>query len=151
MPRRQDAAVCCDGSLNLEQKRTTKGVRLGDSHITLNPSQRQHLLITCKHIDKLMGDVEETLNAAASKSVFPNYVSDITPLQRKTIEDYIARVRGQLLQVLAGQSLAPEKPRISEPLIPSMSISRSSRLPLRNSRRTTCGDMALCRRRGQPI
>ena len=87
---------------------------MGDSHITLNPSQRQHLLVTCKHIDKLMGDIEQTLNAAASKSVFPNYVSDITPLQRKTIEDYIARIRGQLLQVLAGQSLSPEKPRISE-------------------------------------
>ncbi len=84
-----------------------------DNHITLNPSQRQHLLITCKHIDKLLGDVEETLNAAASKSVFPSYTGDITPLQRKTIEDYIARLRGQLLQVLAGQSLAPEKPRIS--------------------------------------
>jgi GTP-binding protein EngB required for normal cell division len=88
-------------------------VAVHDNHITLNPSQRQHLLITCKHIDKLLGDAEETLNAAASKSVFPNYAGDITPLQRKTIEDYIARLRGQLLQVLAGQSLAPEKPRIS--------------------------------------
>jgi len=86
---------------------------LGDEHITLNPSQRQHLLITCKHIDKLLGDVESTLNSAASKTVFPNYVNDVTPVQRKTIEDYIARVRGQLLQVLAGQSLAPEKPRVS--------------------------------------
>ena len=84
-----------------------------DDHITLNGSQRQHLLITCKHIDKLLGDVEATLNAAASKTVFPNYVNDITAVQRKTIEDYIGRVRGQLLQVLAGQSLAPEQPRVS--------------------------------------
>jgi GTP-binding protein EngB required for normal cell division len=86
---------------------------LRDDHITLNASQRQHLLITCKHIDKLLGDVEATLNAAASKTVFPNYLNDITAVQRKTIEDYIARVRGQLLQVLAGQSLSPEKPRVS--------------------------------------
>jgi GTP-binding protein EngB required for normal cell division len=86
---------------------------LHENDITLNPGQRQHLLVTCKHVDKLLGDIEETLNAAASKSVFPNYAGDITPLQRKTIEDYIARLRGQLLQVLAGQSLAPEKPRIS--------------------------------------
>ena len=84
-----------------------------DSHITLNGSQRQHLLLTCKHIDRLLGDVEATLNAAASKTVFPNYVGDITPLQRKTIEDYLARIRGQLLQVLAGQSLAPAAPHIS--------------------------------------
>jgi GTP-binding protein EngB required for normal cell division len=86
---------------------------LRGNNITLNPSQRQHLLIACKHIDKLLGDIEETLNAAASRSVFPNYAADITPLRRKTIEDYIARFRGQLLQVLAGQSLGPEQPRIS--------------------------------------
>lgn len=84
-----------------------------DDHITLNASQRQHLLVTCKHIDKLLSDVEATLNAAGSKTVFPSYGNDVTPIQRKTIEDYSARVRGQLLQVLAGQSLQPEKPRIS--------------------------------------
>lgn len=84
-----------------------------EHHITLNPSQRQRLLVTCKHIDKLLGNIEETLNAAVSKSVFPAHVGDITPWQGKTIEDYIARLRGQLLQVLARQSLAPEEPRIS--------------------------------------
>jgi hypothetical protein len=86
---------------------------LHEHHITLNPSQRQRLLVTCKHIDKLLGNIEDTLNAAASKSVFPGYVGDIIPQQRKTIEDYIARLREQLLQVLARQSLAPEEPRIS--------------------------------------
>lgn len=86
---------------------------MDEDHITLNPSQRQRLLVTCKHIDKLLGNIEETLNAAASKSAFPGYIGDITPRQRKTIEDYIARLRGQLLQVLARQSLAPEEPRIS--------------------------------------
>jgi hypothetical protein len=86
---------------------------MNENHITLNPSQRQRLLITCKHIDRLLGDIEATLNAAASKSAFPSYVGDITPMQRKTIEDYIARLRAQLLQVLAGHSLAPEEPHIS--------------------------------------
>ena len=86
---------------------------MADHSITLNPSQRQRLLVTCKHIDSLLGDIEETLNGAASKSVFPSYVGDINPLQRKTIEDYIARLRGQLLKVLAGQSLAPPEPHIS--------------------------------------
>ena len=86
---------------------------LRDGHITLNGAQRQRLLITCRHIDKLLGDIEATLNAAASKTVFPSYVNDVTPAQQKTMEDHIARVRGQLLQVLAGESLAPEPPRIS--------------------------------------
>lgn len=86
---------------------------MSESRTTLNASQRHRLLITCKHIDHLLGDIEETLNATASKAVFSTYVSYITPLQRKTIEDYIARLRGRLLQVLASQSLAPEEPHIS--------------------------------------
>lgn len=84
-----------------------------ENDITLNSSQRQRLLITCKHIDKLLSDMEERLNAAASKSVFPGYVGDISPWQRRKIEDYIASLRAQLLQVLARQSLAPEEPHIS--------------------------------------
>ncbi len=90
-----------------------EGSALHENDIALNPSQRQRLLITCKHIDKLLGDIEETLDVTASKRVFPGYVGDITLRQRKTIEEYIARLRGQLLQVLARQSLAPEEPRIS--------------------------------------
>jgi hypothetical protein len=86
---------------------------MNEDHISLNPSQRQRLLITCKHIDRLLGDIEATLNAAASKSAFPSYVGDITPIQRKTIEDYVARLRVQLVQVLARHSLAPEEPHIS--------------------------------------
>ena len=87
--------------------------QMNEKHNTLNPSQRQRLLITCKHIDRLLGDIEATLNAAASKNAFPSYVGDITPIQRKTIEDCIARLRAQLLQVLARHSLAPEEPHIS--------------------------------------
>jgi hypothetical protein len=86
---------------------------LQDKSSTLNPSQRQRLLVTCRHIDKLLCDIEDTLNTAASKTVFPNYIGDITPQQHKAIDDDIARIRAQLLEVLAGQSLAPEKPRIS--------------------------------------
>jgi hypothetical protein len=86
---------------------------LDENHITLNPNQRQRLLITCKHIDKLLEDIEETMNATASRSVFPGYTPDITPRQRKTIEEYIARIRQQLLQILATQSLAPETPHIA--------------------------------------
>jgi len=90
-----------------------EGSGLHKNDIALNPSQRQRLLITCKHIDKLLGDIEGILNAAASRSVFPSYVGDITDPQRRTIEGDIARLRGKLLQVLASQSLAPEQPRIS--------------------------------------
>jgi hypothetical protein len=75
--------------------------------------ERQRLLITCKHIDKLLGDTDETLNATASKGVFSSYVRNITPAQPKTNEDYIPRLRQRLLQVLPSQSLTPESPHIS--------------------------------------
>ena len=84
-----------------------------EQNISLNSSQRQHLLITCKHIDGLLGDIEETLNAAASKSIFPSYVGDIAPSQRKTIEDYIALLRDQPPAGPGRQSLPPPEPHIS--------------------------------------
>jgi hypothetical protein len=86
---------------------------LDEKHSALNPSQRHRLLITCKHIDTLLESIEETLNATASKRVFSSYVDDISPQQREAIEEYIARIRGQLLRVMAEQSLAPEEPQIS--------------------------------------
>ncbi len=84
-----------------------------DGHISLNANQRQRLLVSCRHIDRLLSDIEATLDAAASKSVFPSYVEDISPLERATIGEQIAHMREQLLRVLASQSLAPEPPHIS--------------------------------------
>ncbi|MFZ3214796.1 MAG: dynamin family protein [Candidatus Acidiferrales bacterium] len=79
---------------------------------TLNPYQANRLRITCQYIDKLLGDIEGVLNAAASKAAFPRYVTDIAPVQRRTIEDYIARVRAQLVRILEGQGIARENPSI---------------------------------------
>lgn len=86
---------------------------MSDDDISLNANQRQRLLVSCRHIDRLLSDIESTLDAAASKSVFPNYVEDISPLERAIIGEHIAQMREQLLQVLASQSLAPEAPHIS--------------------------------------
>jgi len=80
---------------------------------SLNEYQQRALKISCAHVDGMLGDMEGVLDAAQSKSVFPKYVNDITPVQRKTIEDYVARVRAQLLRILAGQSITPDKPHIT--------------------------------------
>jgi GTP-binding protein EngB required for normal cell division len=80
---------------------------------TLNEAQQRSLRIACEHMDSLLNRVEEVLHASGSNSVFPKYVNDISPVQRKTIEDYIARIRAQLLRVLAGQGIGPEPPRIT--------------------------------------
>lgn len=79
---------------------------------SLNPNQANRLRITCQYIDKLLADVEGIVNATVSKAAFPRYVPDIAPAQRRTIEDYIARVRAQLRRVLEGQGIVPEKPSI---------------------------------------
>lgn len=86
--------------------------RLRPKAASLNEHQARRLRVTCQYIDKLLGEVEEILNIAASKAAFPLYASDVAPAQRRTIDDYISRVRAQLVRVLDGQGIATEKPSI---------------------------------------
>lgn len=78
----------------------------------LNSFQANRLRITCQYIDKLLGDIEAILHAATSKAAFPRYSNDVIPARRRTMEDYVARVRAQLARVLDGQGITPEKPSI---------------------------------------
>ena len=80
---------------------------------TLNAYQANRLRITCQYIDKLLGEIESVLDSTTSKAAFPRYVGDILPAQRRTIDDYVARVRAQLMRVLEGQGIAREKPSVS--------------------------------------
>ncbi len=91
---------------------TEANTNSSSSTTRLNESQAQRLRVTCQYIDKALGDVENILNATTSKAAFPRYSTDINPAQRGTIEDYIARVRAQLVRVLEGQAIVPEKPSI---------------------------------------
>jgi GTP-binding protein EngB required for normal cell division len=78
----------------------------------LNEYQSRRLRVTCQYIDKLLGGVEEILNIASSKAEFPRYSGDVAPAQRRTIEDYVSRIRAQLVRVLDGQGIPREKPFI---------------------------------------
>jgi GTP-binding protein EngB required for normal cell division len=78
---------------------------------SLNPSQARHLLVHCEHADQLLSEIENILTAAASKSPFPRYTVDVTPAQAKIVQDYIARVRAQLIRVLAGLDISPDGPK----------------------------------------
>ena len=78
----------------------------------LNEYQAGRLLVTCQYVDKLLGDIQAILNVTSSKAAFPRYASDVAPAQRQTIEDYIARIRAQLVRVLDGQSIPREEPSI---------------------------------------
>jgi len=78
----------------------------------LNESQARRLRVTCQYIDKILTDVEGILNTAASKAAFPRYSPDIAPVQRRTIEDYVSRIRAQLIRVSEGRGIPREEPQI---------------------------------------
>jgi len=83
-----------------------------DSGEALNQSQARRLLVSCRYVDQLLSDIEAILNVSASKAAFPKYVADVSPAQRRTIEDYIARIRAQLGRILEGQGIAAGAPGI---------------------------------------
>lgn len=77
---------------------------------SLTGNHKRYLRVSCQHIDELLGGIEKILNESASGTAFPRYTSDITPVQRRMIEDYIARIRAQLVRVLDGQEILREGP-----------------------------------------
>lgn len=85
---------------------------MGIDNAALNENQERKLRITCQHIDKLLADIEDILNETSSKTPFPRHISDIAPAQRRTIENYIARIRAQLVRVLDGQGISRQEPSI---------------------------------------
>src|SRR5512146_80171 len=78
----------------------------------LNPNQQRRLVVTCQYIDKLLSELESSLVESSSKAAFPKYIADISLAQRRTIEDYIARIRTQLVRVLDSQGMERPAPRI---------------------------------------
>lgn len=77
---------------------------------SLNSSQKLHLLTSCQYADKLLSEVEATLAAANSKSPFPKYKLDLSPAQIKVVQDYVARMRAQMVRVLGSQGIKPPGP-----------------------------------------
>jgi GTP-binding protein EngB required for normal cell division len=78
----------------------------------LNPSQRLHLLTSCQYADKLLSEIEGTLVASQSKSPFPKFRPDISLAQAKVVQDYIARMRAQLVRILDSQAVPIPAPHI---------------------------------------
>jgi GTP-binding protein EngB required for normal cell division len=76
----------------------------------LNSSHKLHLLSSAQHADKLLGEVEAILSASKSKSAFQKYKNSLSPVQVKVIEDYVARIRAQMVRVLEAQDIALPEP-----------------------------------------
>jgi GTP-binding protein EngB required for normal cell division len=71
-----------------------------------------HLLTSCQYADKLLSEIEATLVAAQSKSPFPKFRPNISPAQAKVVQDYISRMRAQLVRILDGQGVPIPAPHI---------------------------------------
>ncbi len=89
-----------------------------ESANSLNSNHERRLSVTCRYIDKLLADMESILSISSSKLAFPQYTSDLTPAQRRVIEDYITRIRAQLIRVLDGQHI--ERPPADIPVARSL-------------------------------
>jgi len=74
---------------------------------SLNEAQKRHLLASYQYADKLLSEVESILSAANSRSPFPRYRPDLSPVQVKIIEDYVARLRAQMVRTLSGLGIEP--------------------------------------------
>jgi GTP-binding protein EngB required for normal cell division len=85
---------------------------------SLNSNHERRLSVTCRHIDKLLAEMESALNVSASKLAFPQYAADLGSAQRRVIEDYIGRIRAQLIRVLDGQGM--ERPTADIPVSRSL-------------------------------
>lgn len=82
------------------------------SSARLNSSQALHLLTSARYADKLFADIESVLFASKSKSPFRQYKNSLPPGQIKVIEDYLARIRAQLVRMLEAQGIALPEPDI---------------------------------------
>lgn len=80
---------------------------------SLNHAQQRNLHNACRHMDSLLKDIEIALDTRKTNSVFPKYIHDVCPEERKTIELHLARFRAQLMAVLSNQSIEVEPPRVT--------------------------------------
>jgi GTP-binding protein EngB required for normal cell division len=80
---------------------------------SLNSNHERRLSVTCRYIDKLLADMESILSVSSSRLAFPQYIPDLTSAQRRVVEDYIGRIRAQLIRVLDGQNI--ERPSADIP------------------------------------
>jgi hypothetical protein len=76
-----------------------------ESANSLNSNHERRLSVTCRCIDKLLADMESILHVSSFKLAVPQYTPDLTSAQRRVVEDFISRIRAQLIWVLEGQTI----------------------------------------------
>lgn len=88
---------------------TRRGIVAEDA---LNPNHARRLSVTCRHIDKLLADMEEALRVSSSRQAFPQYIADVPPAHQRVIEQGISRMRKELIEVLDDHGVGSPAPSI---------------------------------------
>jgi hypothetical protein len=81
--------------------------------VRFNEAQQRRLLASARHADKLLGEIEQILRAADSKSPFPKYRPDVAPHQALLLASHIARFRNHLSRVLTAAGIEHDRPPFS--------------------------------------
>lgn len=81
--------------------------------VLFNEAQQRRLLASARHADKLLGEIEQILRAAESKSPFPKYRPDVAPHQALVLASHIARFRSHLSRALAAAGIEHDQPQFS--------------------------------------
>lgn len=88
------------------------GVMATEPRVTLNAFQQNRLMTTFHYIDRLLTDIEHVLTATDWRSPFPQYLLNVSAEQRNQLEAFIAILRRRMIELLGGEGLKPEPPRI---------------------------------------
>ena len=77
-----------------------------------NQAHQLHLRVSCEYIDRMLQRIEAVLHSEQTGSPFSRYRMDISPAQGRVLEDYVRRLRSQLLATLAWQRIQIPSPEI---------------------------------------
>lgn len=79
----------------------------------LNPSQKNHFLVTLKYADQLLSEIEQILNPGASQPLFPRFIHDVTPEDVQQIRAGITEFRNEMTSALQRLGISPSSAQIS--------------------------------------
>jgi GTP-binding protein EngB required for normal cell division len=79
---------------------------------SLSGLQQSRLLIHCRCADELLAEIESILSSSTSKSPFPQFRGDFSLAQSRVVQDYISRLRAQMVAALKVFSVEPGTPDI---------------------------------------
>ena len=79
----------------------------------ISDNHKQHLLSTFQYIDKLFSDIERILSTEQSRTLFKQYIPDISLRRQEVLEHGITEFRGLMKTVLKSLEIDHPQPHIS--------------------------------------